>query len=402
MFSFRLLLVTVLLGAPSAWAERGPGKAVDACRTCHDTADAPKLEGLSKSYLTRQIQAFVREERRASQGGRICAVDGLKALTPADLLGIVNVYAAGAPTPEPVGDAAPDLLARGASLFRDGRLQDGVQACAACHGADGTGGVQRSLDSAAVAPRVAGQRRPYLYDQLLSFRKSARTTDFSGIMRRMVVDLNDTDLDAVAAYLSALDPATVPPPPVATTAAPPLPEKAALCQACHGAGGESMQETFPKIAGLSKGHILKQLKDVQAGKRTVDVMTPVVFALTDAEMAEIAAYFSTFQMRRGPFDPLKARRGEQIFHNGNLVTGYPACMYCHGVDGKGLSGIEWAPGDIPRLAGQHPGYVRKALNDFKSGKRTNDHASVMRAIAVRMTDQEIDDVSHFVYSLGEK
>lgn len=401
MLSFGLLLVFAQFGIGAAWADRGSERAIDACRSCHD-ADAPRLEGLSKSYLTRQIQGFVRGERGASLAGRICAVDTLKALRPADLLAVVNTWSASSPTPDPVGDTPPELIARGRTLFQEGRLEAGVQACAACHGHDGTGGVQRSLDTSPVAPRVAGQRRAYLDDQLLSFRKGVRKNDYSGIMRRMVVDLNDTDLLAVSAYLATLDPATVPPPPAAVATAPPLPEKAALCQACHGVGGESMHETFPKIAGLSKGHIQKQLLDIQATRRTVDVMTPVVFALTPAEIAEISAYFSTFEMHRGPYDPLKARRGEVIFHNGNLVTGYPACMVCHGVDGRGLTQISWAPGDIPRLAGQHPGYIKKALYDFKSGKRQNDHSSVMRAIAGRMTDQEIDDVSHFLYSLGDK
>ncbi|MFZ5475240.1 MAG: c-type cytochrome [Myxococcota bacterium] len=397
-----LLALTLLLsGSEPAWAIRPGGKTLESCQACHDGGPAaPRLDGLSRSYLTRQIQSFNRGERGASASGKSCDTAALKPLTPADYLAVVDVYSAFSPVPEAREGVAPELLAKGEALFQTGRLASGIQACAVCHGHDATGGVQRGLESAAVAPRLAGQDRAYLKDQLLSFRKGVRANDFNGIMRRMVLDLSDADFDALAAYLATLDPATVAP--AATDATVALPDKAALCQACHGVGGESMMETFPKIGGLSKGHIRKQLHDIRAGKRAVDVMTPIALALTDAEIDAIAAYFSQFEMHRGPWDPMKARRGEALFHNGNLVSGYPACMYCHGADGKGISGVDWAPGDVPRLAGQHPGYVKKALNDFRSGARKNDHASLMRNIAVRMTDQEIDDVAHFVYSLGER
>lgn len=397
----------LIFGVAIARAEPAPRPALRTCVTCHDAPSdertaGPRLEGLSRSYLTRQIQSFLRHERGASVEGHSCSTEALTALKPVDFIEVVNLYSGRAPAPLPVPAAAEAEIVEGARLYREGRLQAGVQPCAACHGWDGTGGVQRGLESASVAPRLAGQRERYLYAQLRSFRRGLRNNDFNGIMRRMVADLSDPDYRALAAYLSRLDPASVPPQPEAATGVA-MPEKAALCQACHGLGGESMSETFPKIAGLSKDHIVKQLRDIQAGRRAVDVMAPIVYTLTDAEMEAIGGYFAAFEMRKGPFDAMKAQRGEQLFHNGNVTTGgYPACMYCHGVDGAGISGIDWAPGDIPRLAGQHPGYLRKALYDFRDGRRTNDHASLMRLVALRMTDREIDDVSHYLYSLGEK
>ncbi len=364
------------------------------------SGDAPKLEGLSRSYLTRQIKDFIRGQRGYSIDGRRCAVDALSRLAPADVLPTLDHFTSGAPHLAG-GDAPVESVSTGESLYRSGRLQSGIQPCAACHGWDGTGGVQRGLDSAAVAPRLAGQRADYVVSQLRSFRSGARTNDFGGIMQRMVADLTDRDYAAVAAYVARLDPAAVAPEPVAITG--PMPALAALCQACHGQDGEGVADSFPKLAGLSPGQITKQLRDIQAGRRAVDAMAPVVYALSDAEMTEIGNWFSRFEMHQGPYDPHKAQRGEKLFLEGNTTTGgYPACMFCHGMDGRGLAGVEWAPGDVPRLAGQHPGYLRKALRDFRSGARTNDYASLMRLVAVRMTDAEIDDVSHYLYSLGEK
>lgn len=397
----------ILLCATPALAEPRLPKVVRGCDTCHGQVspepshEAPSLDGLARSYLARQIQAFVTGARQPSSGGAICAIDEqLSKLVPVDFTVLAAHYSGRVMEQE--GPTPPeDLLARGEQIYLHGRLEAGMQACAVCHGRAGSGGTQTGLESATVAPRIAGQRRGYLEDQIRSFKEGRRTTDFSGVMQRMVAEMTDPEIEAVSAYLSSVKPGSenAEPPPKADVA---MPEKAALCQTCHGLGGESLADTFPKISGQSKEHILKQLQDIKSGARIVDVMTPVVFALSDEEMEEVASYFASFQMHRGPYDPFKARRGETLFLNGNLVTGYPACMYCHGVDGKGLPDLEWAPGGIPQLAGQHPGYVRKALYDFKEKRRTNDVASSMANIAAQMSAEEIEDLSHYLYSLGER
>jgi cytochrome c553 len=391
------LLALLLTGAPARSAPPG-SRALKVCQGCHDVAPNPKLEGQSRSYLTRQIQSFLRKERAASIDGKSCSIEDLRRMMPADFLAVLNYYSTAKATPEVT--AHPTAL--GEHLFQEGRLQSGIQACAACHGRDGGGGVQTGLDSAAVAPRVAWQREGYIVSQLRSFRKGSRHNDYAGIMQRMVTDLTDAEYVSLAAYLTSLDPAGIPP--LSDEAARhPMPEKAALCQVCHGVNGESVAEAFPKIGGLPAGQIAKQLHDVQTGARVIDVMAPIAGALSETEIKDISTYFAQFGMHQGPYDPLKAARGEKLFLEGNTSTGgYPACLYCHGIDGRGIANVDWAPGDIPRLAGQHPGYIRKALKDFRSGARTNDHAELMRLVAVRMTDREIDDVSHYAYSLGEK
>ncbi len=382
----------------TAWG--APPKPAVSCPTCHQSEGAPRLDGLARTYLSRQITQFIRGERGRSADGGICAVDTLRALRPADLLALINRYAAEVVLPNPATPSDAAAVARGAALYQDQRPESGIQPCAACHGRDGTGGVPRGFDTAVVAPRLAGQREAYVLSQLKSFRHGIRANDVEGVMRRMVADLFDPELAALAAYVSTLDPATVPiEVPVSVGV---MPERAAPCLACHGSGGESMVETFPKIGGQLKGQILKQLKDIRDGRRVVDVMTPVVYALSDADMESVADWFSRSTMHRGPHDPIAARRGEELFFRGNISTGgYPACMYCHGMDGKGIAGIDWAPGGIPRIAGQHPGYLRKALEDFRSGRRTNDHAKMMSLVAVRMTDQEIADVVQYLYNLGD-
>lgn len=63
-----------------------------------------------------------------------------------------------------------------------------------------------------------------------------------------------------------------------------------------------------------------------------------------------------------------------------------ACAACHGVDGNSA-----AP-DFPRLAGQHPDYLVKALTDYKSGARKNP---IMAPMAAPLSGQDMEDIAAF-------
>ena len=62
------------------------------------------------------------------------------------------------------------------------------------------------------------------------------------------------------------------------------------------------------------------------------------------------------------------------------------CQACHGMDGN--SPIP----ENPKLAGQHPDYLAKALRDYKSGARTNP---VMGAMASTLTAKDINDLAAY-------
>ena len=67
------------------------------------------------------------------------------------------------------------------------------------------------------------------------------------------------------------------------------------------------------------------------------------------------------------------------------------CVACHGPDGNSPSPI------FPRLAGQYADYLLKTLEDYRSGERDN---AVMKAFAMQLSDQEMEDVSAF-YAIQE-
>ncbi|MFV9682188.1 c-type cytochrome [Pseudomonas sp. NY15367] len=171
--------------------------------------------------------------------------------------------------------------------------------------------------------------------------------------------------------------------------------KVAVCGACHGADGNSPAPNFPKLAGQGERYLLKQLHDIKSGARPVVEMTGMLDNLSDQDMADIAAYFASQKMSVGAADPKLVQRGEALFRGGKLEEGMPACTGCHSPDGAGL-----AAAGFPKLGGQHAQYVAKQLTDFREGNRTNDgDAMIMRAIAAKLSNKDIEAVSSFIQGL---
>ncbi|OGT74588.1 MAG: cytochrome C [Gammaproteobacteria bacterium RIFCSPLOWO2_12_47_11] len=70
-------------------------------------------------------------------------------------------------------------------------------------------------------------------------------------------------------------------------------EKAALCAACHGADGISPNDLWPNLKGQKFGYMVKQLKALRDGSRTDPMMSPMAAPLTDEDIDNLAAYFSS-------------------------------------------------------------------------------------------------------------
>ena len=78
-------------------------------------------------------------------------------------------------------------------------------------------------------------------------------------------------------------------------------EKSKVCAACHGEGGvglEAMQD-FPRLAGQYNDYIVRALKDYQSGVRKNPVMAAQAKELKAADIADLAAYFSSQQALYG-------------------------------------------------------------------------------------------------------
>ena len=171
--------------------------------------------------------------------------------------------------------------------------------------------------------------------------------------------------------------------------------KAAACAGCHGADGNSAVGSFPKLAGQNVKYLLKQMNDIKSGARPVAVMAGQLDSKSDQDLQDIAAYFSSQSSTIGAADKDLVALGEKIYRSGSKESGVSACMACHSPTGKGN-----AMAGFPALAGQHADYVAKQLRAFREGERTNDGDSkMMRSVAFRLTNKEIDAVSSYISGL---
>ncbi|WP_426415567.1 c-type cytochrome [Aestuariirhabdus sp. LZHN29] len=171
--------------------------------------------------------------------------------------------------------------------------------------------------------------------------------------------------------------------------------KAALCGACHGVEGVSAAPTFPNLAAQGERYLVKQMQDIKSGDRVVVEMTGMLNALSDQDLADIAAYFSAKAPATGAADPALVALGESIYRGGNLSKGTPACNACHSPTGQGndLAGF-------PALSGQKAAYTAKQLRAFREGERTNDgDTRIMRDIAEKLSNKEVDAVASFIEGL---
>lgn len=178
------------------------------------------------------------------------------------------------------------------------------------------------------------------------------------------------------------------------------------CTACHSSDGNSASPMFPKIAGLGEKYLLKQLKDIQTKQRIVPEMTGLLDNKSDADLADLAAFFDSKTLQLSGAKELKVKTnasievdslalGARIYRAGNAEAGVPACSGCHSPTGNGN-----APAAFPRLGGQYAAYIEKQLKAFRAGERANDgDTMIMRSIAQRMTDAEIASVANFISGL---
>ncbi|MBU2883180.1 cytochrome c [Psychrosphaera sp. B3R10] len=71
--------------------------------------------------------------------------------------------------------------------------------------------------------------------------------------------------------------------------------KSAVCAACHGANGISAIPMYPNLAGQKEQYLAKQLKDFKAGNRKDPVMGAMAMPLTDADIANLSAYYASLK-----------------------------------------------------------------------------------------------------------
>ena len=170
--------------------------------------------------------------------------------------------------------------------------------------------------------------------------------------------------------------------------------KAVVCQACHGANGNSANPQWPSLAGLGADYIAEQLKNFKDSKRNNPVMMPTAASLSADDMADLGAYFDSLPNTGLEADPSYWQAGEKLYRGGDAARAIPACMACHGPTARGNE-----PAKFPALRGQQSVYVIKQLNDYASGARTTGPNGIMETIAKRLSSDDIRNVASYLQGI---
>ena len=163
--------------------------------------------------------------------------------------------------------------------------------------------------------------------------------------------------------------------------------KAEPCAACHGRDGNSTISGTPSLAGQPVYFTHWQLIKYRDGRRKDPQMSPFAQNLSDADMADLAAYYEAQRPRQRPakIDPAKVAAGSRL-------AGLHHCTSCHK---PGLVGQQ----QVPRLAGQDFDYLLRLLRSFKA-KTATDLDGMMTMSAQPLQEEDVLNLVHFMASLG--
>ncbi len=171
-------------------------------------------------------------------------------------------------------------------------------------------------------------------------------------------------------------------------------EKAAVCSGCHGVDGKAITPDYPNLAGQHAGYMAKQLTAYRDGERNNQLMSPMAAALSDQDILDLSAYFSEMAAIEVVASEENLTEGENIYRGGITSAEIASCSGCHGPAGNGNPAA-----DYPVISGQNAAYLAAQLRMFRSGERNNDPNQMMRALAKRMSDAEIDAVANYASGL---
>lgn len=124
------------------------------------------------------------------------------------------------------------------------------------------------------------------------------------------------------------------------------------------------------------------------------VMSGMAMPLNEQDMADLAAYYASLPLAPNTTPEDVVEQGKALYAAGDAQRGLTACIACHGPRGNGteLSGF-------PKISGQHADYIKLQLEKFRDGNRGNDMNEMMRDVAKKLTDEDIDVLSKYVGGL---
>ncbi|HEY4663399.1 MAG TPA: c-type cytochrome [Comamonas sp.] len=159
---------------------------------------------------------------------------------------------------------------------------------------------------------------------------------------------------------------------------------AAVCVNCHGnQNGQAILEV-PYLDGQNPAYLVEQIRQFSQGLRKNEFMEGILRAMNRDEMVGMVLFYEKEQPpSRAPKDAALHAKGKAYYER--------ICFNCHGADGRGNE-------RLPRIAGQHAGYVDLTLKRYRDGSSVRSDPN-MAFVTKVMNDQDIRAVASYLESM---
>lgn len=165
------------------------------------------------------------------------------------------------------------------------------------------------------------------------------------------------------------------------------------CVSCHGIAGEGDGQLAPRLAGIDRGYLERQLGFYADGQRSNPQMVAVVKQLSRDERHKVAGYYAALPVATSGAcvaTPMPATQA--LYRGGDAARNIASCASCHGASGEGNAGN-------PPLARQPAAYLARQLKDWRNGERYDDPLGVMTHIGKALTPAESAALSAYAAAL---
>ncbi len=363
-------------------------KAAEAnCAGCHgvdglsSAEGEPHLAGQRTIYLYRVLKAFQSGVRKDESGHHQTFLNDQAILSTA----VFYASLVPAPVKQETGLAGDKNTAQesGTSEVTGANEQVAVEVddaflsirpamkkCIKCHGESGEA-------SGSGMPSLTAQDPDYFVTSMKAYVDGSRSHK---LMKRLVGDLDDATLKEMGVFYAVQEPQQT-----ETRGEGDVNVGRRLseeCSSCHGADGNANNPGMPTLAGQDAKYFIKAMKHYKDGKRKHQKMFEAVEALSEQDMIDLASYYAAETPRRRDVRmPL------------NSTEWIKRCERCHGIDGNS------SDPRFPMLAGQDENYLKKSLEAYANGARSN---SAMYAMAASLSTTDIERISAYFASQQPK
>jgi cytochrome c553 len=338
---------------PAADLVAGKSLAEVNCSGCHDLRGRGAAPGIP--HLAAQVDAYLLDSLRAyREGKRFHAAlrDMTEHMSAAEIRNVAAFYASLAPVESTTTTAATESML---SPYQQGEAA--VEACAACHGADGNSRIPGT-------PSLAGQQPLYFVAAVRAYLSGLRDIPE---MEHTLRGLSKIDVENMALYYASQTPAKREAPAVGDPkAGEPL---SAQCGGCHGAHGVSHDAATPSLAGQDAQYLVIATKAYRDHTRHHDVM---LADSSDEEIESIAAFYAVQESKAAEDGRTSAAQ---------LID---KCDRCHGseVDNNAMA--------IPKIGGQDREYLARVLRAYRDDRR---ESSMMHKMTLPYSDTLIETIA---------